>query len=250
MKISIFISLLSNVALAPFELLKVRAQLLQEGRKLHGFGTERGVPMVRTLESIIESGSGIRGLYTGFDTLFIRSLWYGGFRCYLWCSLFNYVNKDPRRTPHWAVDSLTSFSAGFLAGVLTNPIDIVYNRQAADSLYPQHLKRNYSSFLDGLFKVNAERALLRGAVASGFSYGALLASMSGTYDFLKEYWYWWFGAAEWLRPMVLIPTTLLGILVYLPFDNMKVRYHTMTALPNGEMPYKGFFDSFSKVYNI
>ena len=34
------ISVLSNMATAPLELLKVRAQLLQEGRRLHGFGFE------------------------------------------------------------------------------------------------------------------------------------------------------------------------------------------------------------------
>jgi hypothetical protein len=49
MKVSVFISMLTNIGLAPFELAKVRAQLLQEGRKLHGFGTERGSPMVRKL---------------------------------------------------------------------------------------------------------------------------------------------------------------------------------------------------------
>jgi hypothetical protein len=239
--------LITNVTLAPFELLKVRAQLLMEGRKLHGFGLERGSPMVKNYEAVLESGAGLRGFFTGYDTLLVRSLWYGTFRCYFYCNLFNYVNKDPRRTPTWWVDSATSFAAGFITGVLTNPIDIVYNRQVADALYPNSVKRNYSSFLDGLFKANAERALLRGAVASGCAYGALLGSMSSFYDFAKEYCYWFFGPTEWLRPMVLLPTAALGVMVYLPFDNIKVRYHTMTPLPNGEMPYKSFLDTIMKV---
>ena len=134
-----------------------------------------------------------------------------------------------------------------MAGVITNPVDIVYNRQVADSLYPSHLARNYSSFIDGLTKVHLEGSLFRGAVASGLSCGMLLGSMSNFYDFNKEYWYWFFGATEWLRPIILLPTALLGMGLSLPFDNIKVRFHTMTPLPNGEMPYKGVFDCFSSV---
>jgi hypothetical protein len=247
MKVSVFISMLTNIGLAPFELAKVRAQLLQEGRKLHGFGTERGSPMVRNMTAILDSGAGLRGLWTGFDTLFARSIWYGTVRSYLWCLCYNRVNPDPRRSPHWSVASLASFSAGFMSGVITNPIDIVYNRQAADALYPDFLRRNYSNLIDGLIKVNAEGALMRGAVASGVSYGMLLASMSAFYDHQKEYWYWFFGPTDWLRPMILIPTAILGTCLYLPFDNIKVRFHTQTALPNGEMPYKGFIETFTKV---
>lgn len=59
------ISVLSNMATAPLELIKVRAQLLQEGRRLHGFGWDRGVPSFRVFNEIIESGAGLRGLWTG-----------------------------------------------------------------------------------------------------------------------------------------------------------------------------------------
>jgi hypothetical protein len=59
------ISFLSNMATAPLELLKVRAQLLSEGRRLHGFGFDRGVPSVRMFNEIIESGAGLRSFWTG-----------------------------------------------------------------------------------------------------------------------------------------------------------------------------------------
>ena len=60
-----FLSLVSNMTTAPFELLKVRAQLLQEGRSLHGFGLDRGVPTVRMIYEIVDSGHGLRGLWAG-----------------------------------------------------------------------------------------------------------------------------------------------------------------------------------------
>ncbi len=50
---------------APLELLKVRGQLLQEGRRLHGYGFDRGVPTIRVFNEIIESGYGLRSLWKG-----------------------------------------------------------------------------------------------------------------------------------------------------------------------------------------
>lgn len=144
--------------------------------------------------------------------------------------------------------SLAGFLGGFVAGVVSNPIEIVYNRQVADGLLPEGFKRNYSNFFDGLLKVNHERVLFRGAVATGISFGALNASMSSFYDYLKEYLYYFFGPPKWLRPLVLLPTAALGAACYLPFDNIKVRMHTMRALPNGQLPYEGVVDALSKVY--
>lgn len=65
MSYSVFIGLVSNFLTAPFELVKVRGQLIQEGRKLHGWGFERGAPTVRLVNEVIESGAGLRGLWTG-----------------------------------------------------------------------------------------------------------------------------------------------------------------------------------------
>lgn len=179
--------------------------------------------------------------------MFVRSIWYGGFRPYFWALFYNYFNKDPRRTAHWTVTSFAGFLGGFCAGVIANPIDIVYNRQVADGLYPKQLQRNYSSFLDGITKVHAEGALFRGAMASGVAFGMLNGGMSSVYDYLKEYFYWIFGPSQWLRPIILLPTTMLGICLYLPFDNIRTRFHTMTPLPNGEMPYKTFSECFAKI---
>lgn len=144
---------------------------------------------------------------------------------------------------------MANFSAGFATGVITNPIDLVYNRQVADSLYPKELRRNYSTFYTGLVKANTEGALFRGAIASGISYGLLLASMSNFYDYCKEWMYWFFGPTNWLRPVCLAPTAFLGVYLYLPFDNIKVRLHTMTRLPDGRFPYTGVLDAFGKIFS-
>lgn len=73
--------------------------------------------------------------------------------------------------------------------------------------------------------------------------------MSQFYDYLKEYWYYFFGPPVWLRPTVLLPVSALGTFLYLPFDNLKVRLHTMTKLPNGQFPYAGLKDAFIKAFD-
>lgn len=186
----------------------------------------------------------------------MRSFWYGFWRADLYAMWYGFVNPDPRSItinkigqPMWSTWSFAGFAAGFSAGFITNPIDIVYNRQAADALYPKQSQRSYSNFLDGLLKCNHEKVLFRGAVASGMAYGALNGSMSAVYDYLKEYLYYFFGPPKWLRPLVLIPTAALGTAAFLPFDNIKVRLHTMRALPNGQLPYLGFRDAITKALN-
>ena len=97
-------------------------------------------------------------------------------------------------------------------------------------------------------KLSAERAIMRGAIASGTAYGFLNSSMNSIYDFCKEYMYYWFGPAQWLRPTCLLVASAFGVGFYLPFDNIKVRMHTMTELPDGRMPYEGVIDAFRKIF--
>ena len=60
-----FISVVSNMATAPFELIKVRSQLVQEGKILHGFGVERGVPFGKIAAEILANGYGLKHFWTG-----------------------------------------------------------------------------------------------------------------------------------------------------------------------------------------
>jgi hypothetical protein len=116
-------------------------------------------------------------------------------------------------------------------------------------MYPDSYKKGYSNFFEGILRASNEKVLFRGAVASGVSYGMLNCSMSTVYDFLKEHFYYFFGPTLWLRPLILLPTAYVGVCCYLPFDNVKVRLHTMRQLPNGQLPYEGSLDCFSKVMN-
>ena len=93
---AIIIGLSSNVLTAPFEFIKVRAQLLGEGKATHGWANQRGNPAIRMVYEIADSGAGLRGLWKGVDSLIARSVFQSGAKTYLWCHIYDYYNKDPR----------------------------------------------------------------------------------------------------------------------------------------------------------
>jgi dicarboxylate transporter 10 len=107
---------------------------------------------------------------------------------------------------------------GFTAGVVTNPIDIVFNRMQVDELYPERARRNYRHFLDGLYRTMEEGAIMRGSIANGLKLGMICSSMSGIYDLCKENSYFFLGP-HWInRLWSTVVACLVGTLASLPFD--------------------------------
>lgn len=136
---------------------------------------------------------------------------------------------------------------GATAGILTNPIDIVFDRMQVDEMYPQAARRNYKHLLDGLYKVAEEGALFRGCIANGLRIAMLTSTLTGIYDYCKENSYFFFGP-HWInRFWSTLICCLVGTLAAMPFDMIRVRLHTMRPLPNGEYPYRGTFDCFTKI---
>jgi hypothetical protein len=124
-------------------------------------------------------------------------------------------------------------AGGAVAGVVTNPIETVFARMQVDELYPEANRRNYKNFFDGLMKTWEEGALFRGAGANALRVGALCASMTGVYDFLKENSYWFLGPHYLNRLWPMAVAAGVGTAVSMPFDTIRVRLQTMRPLPNG-----------------
>jgi dicarboxylate transporter 10 len=87
------------------------------------------------------------------DAFFFRTAAYTTARVWGFTYFYDKVNKDPRRTakPDFLVPA--GLLGGAIAGVVTNPIDIVFNRMQVDEMYPQAARRNYANLVDGLTKV-------------------------------------------------------------------------------------------------
>lgn len=179
----------------------------------------------------------------------MRTFAYTTARVWGYCYFYDWINKDPRRLARPDFLALAGAAGGFVAGVITNPVDIVFARMQVDELYPEAGKRNYKHFIDGLYRVMEEGALFRGALANGCRIAAISASMTSLFDLWKEYSYYFIGPNMLTRLWTTAAAVTVGTVASMPFDMIRVRLHTMRPLPNGVYPYTGIFDCITKVIN-
>jgi len=163
----------------------------------------------------------------------LRTMGYTTARIWAFGYFYDKVNKDPRRMARFDYFLAAGLLGGATAGILTNPIDIVFNRMQVDEMYPTVARRNYRHFLDGFYRTMEEGALFRGALANGLKLGMLCSSMSGIFDLCKENSYYFFGP-HWInRLWSTVVASLCGTLASMPFDHIRTRLHSMRPLPDG-----------------
>lgn len=75
----------------------------------------------------------------------------------------------------------------------------------------------------------------------------LVSVASGTYDWMKENAYYFFGPIWLVRFAATTAGVATAFALSMPFDTIKTRLHTMRPLPNGVMPYKGTMDCLLKI---
>jgi len=241
------IALVTHAITQPMDLVKVRSQLLQEGKPFNGLFFQKGFSPSRVFNEIHATGCGVRGMFCGMDGWLTRTIGYTTARLWGFLYFYDKINPDPRRNARIDWHIMAGTAGGLVAGVLTNPIELVYTRMQADALYPEAYKRNYRSFAHGIGKAIDEGVLMRGALANGLKLSALLVSMSHANDWMKENAYFHLGP-NWINR--LLATSLAvscGVAASMPFDNIKTRMHTMRPLPTGKMPYTSTWDCFKKI---
>lgn len=72
--------------------------------------------------------------------------------------------------------------------------------------------------MDGVYKTAEEGALFRGSLANGLRIGALCASMTSIFDWMKENMYYTLGPHMLLRLVSTAVAVTCGALASLPFD--------------------------------
>lgn len=165
----------------------------------------------------------MRRFYTSLDGFVIKTMAYTTARVWSFLLFYDWLNPDPRRTarPDWMI--MAGAGGGFIAGVVTNPIDLVFARMQVDELYPEQCRRNYKNFLDGLTRAVDEGVLMRGSIANGFRIAAICGSMTNAYDWCKENSYFWLGP-HWInRLWATAVAVALGTAISMPFDTIRVR---------------------------
>ncbi len=241
------IALATHAVTQPMDLVKVRSQLLQEGRIFPGIGFNIGFHPFNVFDEIHATGTGIRGMFCSLDAWAVRTVAYTTARIWGFLYFYDWINPDPRRNAR--IDSMitASLGGGLLAGVLTNPVEMVYTRMQADGMFPEGYRRNYRSFTHGLGKVLDEGVLFRGALANGLRIAALAGSMTNVFDWIKENSYFFFGPSWINRLAATAGAVATGVAVSMPFDAVRTRMHTMRPLPNGLLPYRNSYDCFTKI---
>ena len=224
--------------------------MLQEGKVFNGIGFQRGWHGVQIFNEIHRSGGGYRRFYTSLDGFVAKTMAYTTARVWGFLLFYDKLNPDSRRTarPDWMI--MAGLGGGFLAGVVTNPVDLVFTRMQADELYPEQCRRNYRGIVDGLMRAVDEGVLMRGAVANGLRIGAICASMTNVYDWCKENSYFFLGP-NWInRLWATAAACACGVAASMPFDAVRVRMHTMRPLPDGSLPYSNSLNCFTKMWHF
>jgi len=72
-----------------------------------------------------------------FDSFLIRTFTYTTARIWGFLYFYDKFNHDPRRPARPDFFAYAGILGGLTAGILTNPVEIVFARMQADELYPQ-----------------------------------------------------------------------------------------------------------------
>ncbi len=173
---------------------------------------------------LLEAGSPNSGLgkiiilIYSLDGFSLRTIGHTTARVSSFLYFYDWFNKDPRRLARFDYMLYAGLLGGVVAGIATAPLDCVFTRMQVDEMYPEGYRRNYSSFLDGLQKTANEGALFRGALANGLKLGLMCATMTNTFDMMKENSYFWIGPSTMNRFYATAVTCILGIALSQPFD--------------------------------
>ena len=84
-------------------------------------------------------------------------------------------------------------------------------------------------------------------MANGLKLARLVSVALGTYDWMKENTYYFFGPMWVVRFAATTAGVATAFSLSMPFDTIKTRLHTMKPLPNGVLPYKGTWDCLMKI---
>lgn len=231
-------------------MVKTRSQMLTEGKVYTGIGFQRGVSPTGVFNEIHRAGGGIGKYYSTWDSFLARTTAYTTARVWGFLLVYDKLNPDPRRTARPDYMIMAGVLGGAFAGLITNPIDLVFTRMQVDELYPEQCRRNYRGIMDGLMKATDEGVLMRGSLANMARMAAICSSMTNVYDWCKENSYFFFGPSWINRLWATAVACGVGTAVSMPFDAVRTRLHAMRPLPNGVLPYTSSLDCLHKMYRF
>lgn len=240
--------MVATTVIQPVDMIKVRIQLAGEGTS----GGPRASPLA-VARQIVASGK-VLDLYTGLSAGLLRQAVYTTARLGFFDTFMGKLTvraKEQGKQIGFKERATAGLAAGGLAAMLGNPADLALIRMQSDGLKPMAERKNYKSVIDALGSIakgEGIAALWAGAAptvvrAMALNFGQL-AFFSEAKVQLKE--------KTDLSPRIqtLSASAIAGFFASffsLPFDFVKTRLQKQSRGPNGELPYKGMADCFTKV---
>jgi solute carrier family 25 oxoglutarate transporter 11 len=131
----------ATLVIQPIDMIIVTIQLLSEqGMK--------NLNLLKIAKDIIAK-DGFICLYRGLDSAIVRQLFYGTTRLGLFYSfLDHYKHKNNGKEVFLGQKSISSFCAGGIAAMISNPADLILIRMQADGTLPPEQRRNYKNVFD------------------------------------------------------------------------------------------------------
>lgn len=102
--------------------------MLQEGKTFIGLGMQRGWYPFQILEEMNAAKGGLARYYSTIDAFLLRTVSYTTARIWAFGYFYDKVNKDPRRMARFDYFLGAGVAGGAVAGIITNPVEIVFNR--------------------------------------------------------------------------------------------------------------------------
>jgi len=145
----------------------------------------------------------------------------------------------------------SAFVAGFIATVLANPTDVAMTRMQADPTLPPHERRNYKNVFNALSRIVKEEgygALWKGSFPTLVRGVVINLGILAPYDEIKERLNAWTNTVDTISTQLLASAGagFLASFFSLPFDNIKTKLQKMKPDSQGNFPYTGITDCFTK----
>eukprot|EP01016_Furgasonia_blochmanni_P054358 TRINITY_DN8948_c0_g1_i2.p1 TRINITY_DN8948_c0_g1~~TRINITY_DN8948_c0_g1_i2.p1 ORF type:complete len:328 (+),score=45.21 TRINITY_DN8948_c0_g1_i2:75-986(+) len=239
----------ATAVIQPIDTIKVRIQLESESQALSG-GKGNFSPLV--IGSQLIKTEGVRGLYKGLDSALVRQALYATSRLGIYKTISEHIKqRHPERDLSFTEKGYSSIIGGFFGSLIANPADLILVRFQADGHLPVTERRNYRNFLDAFVRIIREEgvlALWRGSAPTVLR--AVLANFStlAPYDEVKERLNHWRRTKDDLvtRLTASAIASIVGVVICLPADNVKIKLQKMKKGSDGKFPYSGLFDCFVK----
>jgi len=236
----------ATMCIQPIDMIKVRIQL-------QGEGTGKGInanPFSVGRQIIAQDG--FFSLYRGLSAALIRQCTYGTARLGIYNSMTDYYTPKGKKAADipFSIKLYISVVAGGIGALVGTPADAALVRMQSDTVLPVNERRGYKNVVDALVRMAREEGL------KGFFSGASPTVARGlainigqltTYDNFKDFFEPYLGNGQGNRFFCGFLSGWVAATMSLPCDFIKTRIQKQKPLPDGTLPYRGFFHACVKV---